>query len=119
MTPEDPLKPQPMIQTVGTKDVVRDQDKLMLVLAYLAPLSLIPMLTVKDSEFVRWHGKQGTVLGIGGGIALTILGMIPFIGLIGCLLGPALFVVDIMAMIKALNGERWRIPVVADLADKL
>lgn len=115
MTPQD--QQQQNIQSVGGESV-REQDKIQLVLAYLGCLCLIPLLTVKDSEFVKWHAKQGLVLNIGGGIALTILGMIPIVGLVTCLLGPALLVVDIMAIMKALKGERWRIPVVVDLADK-
>jgi fumarate reductase subunit D len=117
--PEDQLKDQSIQAAVIPGETVRDQDKIQLVLAYLGILALIPLLTVKDSSYVQWHAKQGLVLGLGGGIALSILGAIPFVGLITCLAGPALLVVDILAMVKALNGERWRIPVVADLADKL
>lgn len=119
MKPEDQLQGQ-TIQTVGgTTETVREQDKIMLVLAYLGILALIPLLTVKDSEYVQWHAKNGLVLGVGGGIALTILGAIPFVGLITCIAAPALLVVDIVAMIKALGGNRWRIPGVTDLAEKL
>ncbi len=116
MTPQD--QQQNQIQQVGGTDTVRDQDKIQLVLSYFGCLALIPFLTVKDSDFVKFHAKQGLVLNIGGGILLTIIGMIPVVGLIGCLLGPALLVVDILGIVKSLKGERWRIPVVADLADK-
>lgn len=119
MTPDDPLKNQTIQAAPIPAESVRDQDKIQLVLAYLGLLALIPMLTVKDSDYVQWHAKQGLVLGVGGAIALTILGAIPFLGLITCLAGPALLVLDIMAMVKSLNGERWRIPVVTDLAEKL
>ncbi len=114
MTPQDQ---QNQLQSLGG-DTVREQDKIQLVLAYLGCLSLIPFLTVKDSDFVKWNAKQGMVLNFGAGIALTLLGFIPFVGLITCLLGPATLVVDILAITKALKGERWRIPLVADLADK-
>jgi len=117
MKPEEQVRAP--IQTVNApKDTVREQDKIMLVLSYLGLLALIPLLTVKDSEYVKWHAKNGLVLGFGGGIAISIIGAIPVIGLATCLLGPALLVVDIMAMIKALNGERWRIPGVSDIAEK-
>ncbi len=115
MTPQD--QQQNQLQSMGTEQV-REQDKIQLVLAYLGCLSLIPFLTVKDSPFVTWNAKQGMVFNIGGGIALTILGIIPVLGLVTCLLGPAMLVVDILAITKALKGERWRIPVVADLAEK-
>lgn len=123
MNPEDPLRPQP-IQTVNAPPTsVREQDKIMLVLSYLGILALIPLLTVKDSPYVQWHAKNGLVLGVGGGIAVsvigTILGFIPFLGIIGCLLWPAFLAVNIIAIVKALRGERWRIPVVTDLAEKI
>lgn len=114
MKPEEQMPGVPQ----AASSTVREQDKIMLVLAYLGLLALIPLLTVNDSDYVKWHAKNGLVLGFGGGIALTILGAIPLIGLITCLAGPALLVIDIMAMMKALKGERWRIPVVADLAEK-
>lgn len=115
MTPQD--QQQQNIQSIGGNPV-REEDKIQLVLAYLGCLCLIPLLTVKDSEFVKWHAKQGLVVNIGGGIALTIIGLIPIVGLVTCLLGPGLLVVDILAIMKALKGERWRIPLAADLADK-
>jgi len=117
MKPEDKVQGQ-IQQVAATKETVREQDKIMLVLAYLGIFALIPLLTVKDSEFVKWHAKNGLVLGVGVGIAITIIGMIPFLGFISCLLFPALVVVDVMAMVKALGGERWRLPVVSDVSDK-
>lgn len=116
MTPQN--QQQGQIQSVGGTDTVRDQDKIMLVLAYLGILALIPLLTVKDSDFVKWHAKQGLVLGLGGGIIATIIGMIPVIGLVSCLLMPAILVLCVMGIIKSMAGQRWRIPIVADIADK-
>lgn len=118
MRPEDQLKGQ-TIQVVGqTTETVREQDKVQLVLAYLAPLSLIPLLTVKDSDYVQWHAKNGLVLGIGGALAIGLLAAIPLVQILACVAWPLLFVVDIVAMVKALNGTRWRIPLVSDLAEK-
>jgi uncharacterized membrane protein len=116
MTPQN--QQQGQLQSVGGTDTVRDQDKIMLVLAYLGILSLIPLLTVKDSDYVKWHAKQGLVLGLGGGVAISIIAMIPVVGLSVCLLGPGLLVLCIMGIIKAMGGQRWRIPLAADLADK-
>ena len=121
MKPEEQVQAQ--IQAVAApKETVREQDKIHLVLAYLGILALIPLLTVKDSEYVKWHAKNGLVLGVGGGLIATIITVvIPFLGQI-CL-GPVLFlgifVIDIMAMVKALRGERWRIPFITDLSEKL
>ena len=116
MTPQDQRQGQ--IQSVASTDTVREQDKIMLVLAYLGILSLIPLLTVKDSDFVKWHAKQGLVLGVGGGIVCSIIGVIPFVGLISCLLLPTILVLCVMGIMKAMAGTRWRIPLIADIADK-
>lgn len=112
MTPQDQQQQQaPLVQNAG-QNPVRDQDKIMLVLAYFGIFSLIPLLTVKDSDYVKWHAKQGLVLFV----AVVLLGLIPFLGCITSLAG---IVIMIMAILKALKGERWRLPVIADLADKI
>jgi uncharacterized membrane protein len=119
-----PANPAPLA------DTVRDQDKIMLILAYFGIFALIPLLTVKDSAYVKWHAKQGIVLTgavVAAEIAFTIVfGIIaaiihPLAFLIGCfapLISLGFMVVAIYCMVKAVGGERWRIPVVADLADK-
>jgi uncharacterized membrane protein len=119
MTPQD--QQQQNIQSVGGNSV-REQDKIMLVLAYLGILALIPFLTVKDSEYVKWHAKQGLVLGVASFVFFILLvpmQFIPILGqIIGCLSPIALLVVVIMAISKALKGERWALPVISDLANK-
>jgi uncharacterized membrane protein len=119
MKPEEQLQAQ--IQTApAPADPIREEDKIMLVLAYLGPLALIPLLTVKDSAFVRWHAKNGLVLGAAALVVLLVAGFIPFLGT--CLLFPialiGFMVLTVMAIIKALRGERWRIPAISDLAEK-
>ena len=97
----------------------------MLMLSYLGPLGLIPYLTVQDSDYVHWHSKQGLtlcVVWIGISIASGILAIIPGLGLLVGVISPfvslTLFALFIVAIIKALKGERWRIPFVADLAEQ-
>lgn len=91
---------------------VREQDKIQLVLAYLGIFGLIPLLTVKDSPFVQWHAKQGLVLAA----AVFLLGFVP---IVQCIAVVGWLVVAVLAMSKALKGERWRLPLLADLVDKL
>ena len=116
MTPTN--NPQQIQSVGGAQDTVREQDKIMLVLAYLFPLSLIPLLTVKDSDFVKWHAKQGTALGAIAMVFHILIGATVILALLGCLTGPAVLVLCIMGIVKAFGGVRWRIPVIADLADK-
>ena len=122
MTPQNQQQGQ-QIQSVGGTDAVRDQDKIMLILSYIGILALIPLLTVKDSDYVKWHAKQGLVLGGGYfvvAIGISILSMIVgFLGVLHCVSFPSFLVLTVVAIMKALNGTRWRIPVIADIADKL
>lgn len=119
MTPQDQQQQTP-IQQVGGTETVREQDKIQLVLAYLpCLLSLIPLLTVKDSEFVKWHAKQGLVFGLALWLLAIVMQVVPVLGqLVGCLALVAYGVGAVMGILKAMKGERWRIPVVADLAEK-
>ena len=115
MTPQD--QQQQTIQPVGG-NTVREEDKIQLVLAYLGLLSLIPLLTVKDSEFVKWNAKQGLVLFIAL-IVVNLVQVIPFIGqLIGCVAFVGYVVACILGITKSLKGERWTIPLISDLASK-
>jgi uncharacterized membrane protein len=115
MTPQD--QQQQNIQSVGG-DTVREQDKIMLILSYLGLLSLIPLLTVKDSEFVKWNAKQGLVL-FGAFFILGFLNVIPFVGqILWCAGFVAYAVATIMGITKSLKGERFNIPVVTDIAAK-
>ena len=124
----DDLQVPPPISPAA--DTVRDQDKIMLFLGYFGIFGLIPFLTVKDSEYVKWHAKQGLTLtaayvvgAIGIGIVATILGMVVHVlgaafGCLGLLLFLGYFVVAVMGIVKSMAGERWRIPFIADLADR-
>ena len=97
---------------------------IMLILAYLGPLGLIPYLT-DQKEDVKWHAKQGLTLTVAWIVFMVCYGLfisIPVFGWLFALLAPflslAILAIVIVAIIKAINGNRWRIPVVADLADK-
>lgn len=98
---------------------------LMLVLSYLSLLALIPLLVEKEDREVQWHAKHGLVLfgaWIATWIVLSILGQIPVLGcvvvLAAPLLGLAYLVVIILGIVKATQGQRFRIPWLSDFADK-
>jgi fumarate reductase subunit D len=123
MRPEEQVRDTPIEAVVAGKETVRSEDKIMLVLSYLGIFALIPLLTVKDSAFVQWHARNGLVLGLGGALGIAILsallGWIPFLGaLMVFLIWAGWLGLHIVSIIKALNGVRWRIPGVSDLAEK-
>jgi uncharacterized membrane protein len=98
----------------------------MLILSYLGILALIPLLTEKEDAEVQWHAKHGIVLLVAWivlWIVLFIIGMVPVVGqVIGCLLSIVLplgiLAVHIICIIKAINGERFRLPFISDFADQ-
>jgi uncharacterized membrane protein len=92
--------------------------------------SIIFLIIEKENADVRFHAWQGTAFGVGyivliialeilaailGAIA-SVLGII--IGFFVPIIGLAAFVIWIVCLIKAYQGERWRIPVVGDFAAK-
>jgi uncharacterized membrane protein len=101
---------------------------IMLFLCYFGIFALIPLLTKKDDPEVQWHAKNGLALTIAFfvlWIGVTIIGFIlpgPLKLILfpaNCIFCLAYIIADIMAMVKAFGGQRWRIPMVSDFADKM
>jgi uncharacterized membrane protein len=100
----------------------------MLFLSYFGLFALIPLLTKKDDAEVQWHAKNGlalsiawVVIAIGWNIIGVVLpwGIRAMWGMCGCFIGVAFLVIDILAMVKAFGGQRMRIPVITDMAEKM
>ncbi len=78
-----------------------------------------PSDVVRDSSCVRWHAKNGLVLWLTSFVAVLLLQFVWLWGqYLGCLGMVGVVVVSVVAISKALKGERWRIPLVSDLAEK-
>ena len=126
-TPPPPPPPPP----VGSGAAPGGDRTLMIVLSYLGLLALIPLLTKKDDPEVQWHAKNGLALAIVWVAVIIVWNILSFVlakvfgplacfgSIVGCILGIGFLVVDIMAMIKGINGQRMRLPVVTDLAEKM
>lgn len=84
---------------------------LMAALSYVWILSVVMLIIKKDDEFVKFHARQGLILFIA-----SFVGVIPFIGWFIWLI---VVVFDIVGFIKALSGERYKVPVVGDIAEKI
>jgi uncharacterized membrane protein len=100
----------------------------MIFLCYFGIFALIPLLTKKEDRDLQWHAKNGLaiaiawlIVGIGWQVITYMLpGMIGGVfGMLGCFVGLAFLILDIMAMVKAFGGQRMRIPVITDLAEKM
>ncbi|MBV8517522.1 MAG: DUF4870 domain-containing protein [Acidobacteria bacterium] len=101
---------------------------LWLVLSYLGILSLVPFFAKKDDPEVQWHAKNGVALfgaEIVVWIVLLILGIVLRgvlscgISALSCIVWCAFLVISIICIVKAVGGQRYRIPVITDFAEKM
>ena len=77
----------------------------------------------KDNKFVRFHAMQSIIvflpLFIIIGIFQWTLWFIPFVGwVISWLIGILGFILWLVLMLKAYQGEKFKLPVVGDMAEK-
>jgi len=102
-------------------------------LAYCTIIPAIIFLLVQPynkNRFVRFHSFQciglclvGVVIGAALRVAGTLLFFIPLLGhllvaLVSMVVSLGLFVIWIVLMVKALQGEMFKLPVVGDFAEK-
>jgi uncharacterized membrane protein len=90
-------------------------------LAYILgwAIGLVVILIEKEDDFVRFHAMQ-SIITFG---ALTLLSivfstMFMFFGPIRSLLGVAGIAVWILLMVKAYQGEKYRLPVIGEIAEE-
>ena len=102
---------------------------LMVVLSYLWILALIPLLTKKEDREVQWHAKNGLAILVAEVVIWLLLTVLNFVmpqgmglgcGLatVQCVVWVAFLVVRIMCIVKGVGGQRFRVPVISDMADK-
>lgn len=102
-------------KTTTQKDPDIEANKTIAALSYVWILFLVPLLGKRDSNFAQFHAKQGLVLFI----IEIIIGLVMWFPLIGQLLMLALVVIAVMGIIKALNGEWWKIPYIYGWSKKI
>lgn len=106
---------------------ISSQERLLGVLSYLAIFFIIPLKVKRESMFVQFHSRQG-------GVLFTVWAIVSFIVLIvllfiqGSDLGLQIVVglwmlvtliyilLSVIGIFKVALGERYRMPVIADLA---
>lgn len=100
---------------------------IMLVLSYLGILSLIPFFMKKDDPEVQWHAKNGVALFGAEVVVWIILFIISMVlrnipcGMtaISCVVWLGFLAISIICIVKAVGGQRYRIPLITDFAEKL
>lgn len=89
-----------------------NDSKLMAALSYLWLISVVMLVLKKEDAFVQFHAKQGTVIFLGS----LILWFIP---ILGWFLNIFALIAMIVGFLKAYAGEKYKMPVVGDLAEKI
>lgn len=118
MDEQDPQPQQPFQRPSsddldGTTGV--SERGLMAALSYVGVLVLVPLLLRRDNPFVVFHAKQGLVVLLGFIVSLLAA---QWIAVVGSTLFLVLLVLDVIALVQALLGRRWRIPGISYLADR-
>lgn len=110
----------------GSSMRITGAERLFGVLGYLAILFIIPVKVKRDSMFVQFHARQGGVLFITW-VVICLLMFIPLLFISNNAVQTALLAVVFVAtglyvllmltgIFKVLLGERYRMPVIADIA---
>lgn len=70
------------------------------------------------NKFVRFHAIQSILVFLPLSVILFIVGFIPFIGwILSIIIGIIIFILWIVLMFKAYKGEKFKLPVVGDIAE--
>jgi uncharacterized membrane protein len=82
---------------------------------------IIFILVEKENKTVRFHAAQSTIV-FGGFFVLYIIIMVllfivPFIGILSLLIWLLELICWIVLIIKAYQGEKFKLPVVGDMAE--
>lgn len=106
---------------INMASAVKGNENLMGAASYLLGFitGLIFLLLEKESKFVRFHAMQSTLLFGGVFVVNWVLGFIPILGWLALILLSLMsFILWIVCMWKAFQGEMFHVPFVGDLADK-
>ena len=96
------------------KKTVEDQ-KLLAALSYLCIVSIVMYVLKKDNEYIKFHAKQGIVI-----FALSLISVIPVVGwFLAPFISIAALILIIIGAIKAYQGEKYKLPVISSLAEKI
>ena len=80
---------------------------------------LVFILIEKENKMVRFHALQSIIVFGAITVVSIILGLIPFIGyILGIILSILALVLWILLMIKAYQGEKYKLVIAGDIAEK-
>ncbi len=89
-----------------------DEEKNFAALGYIPVVCLIILLLKKDHPFICFHAKQGLLICL----CFFLFWYLPWIGkMLNLFLAAFMFV----GLVKAKEGQYWKVPVLGNLAEKI
>lgn len=80
---------------------------------------IVFLVIEKDSKFVRFHAMQSTIVFVAIWVVSIFMWQMPLIGwLINLLLMPVTLILWIVLMVKAYQKEKFKLPVIGDIAEE-
>lgn len=77
------------------------------------------LILEKENKFVRFHAMQSIVTFLPLFVIAMVIGSIPIIGwAISMLIGLLELILWILLMVKAYQGEKYKLPIAGDFAEK-
>ncbi|MFA5076271.1 MAG: hypothetical protein WC480_02530 [Patescibacteria group bacterium] len=98
------------VNSVDQKDI--DDNKIVAALSYFWVLCLVPLLSKKESKFAQFHAKQGLILFALEVVCSLVWFLLPLFTIV-------FVVVSIIGIVKVLNGEYWKMPIIGNYAEKI
>ncbi|MGB9675279.1 MAG: DUF4870 domain-containing protein [Candidatus Nanoarchaeia archaeon] len=80
---------------------------------------IVFLVVEKKSDFVKFHAAQSIVVFLPLSILGIIFSLIPFGWLFSALLTILVLILWLILMLKAYQGERYKLPIAGDFAEKL
>jgi len=106
-----------MIDALKEKEI--QEGKFFAVISYISFLCIISLVLKKDNKFAVYHAKQGLVLFVFE-VVCFIVSVIPILGWLLGKGGLVLFTLaSVWGILQALMGNRSRILLISDIADKI
>ncbi len=80
---------------------------------------IIFLLLEKENRFVRFHALQSIFVSVGFMVLYVLTGLVPILGwMVGLLLTPIQVILWIFLMIKAYQGQYFKLPWIGDMVEK-
>ncbi len=80
---------------------------------------IVFLVLEKENKFVRFHAMQSLATFLALFVISIVVGWIPFIGwIVSILITPFGLILWLLLMYKAYRGERFKLPIAGDFAEK-